>query len=184
MRSTDKLLQRIEYVTDTLAIAAMFTCMALVSVDVFCRYALNNPQGWIVDVLVLYLLPGIFFMGLPGSYAKGAHVAVDIALNIISLRKRLLLSVIARFAAIGVFALLCWYGVARVQSAIRLAEIQPGTIANWPIWPSVLLVPVGCALATLRAIERFVVETTALLGGNDAVERQIHATAHEEGLVQ
>jgi len=184
MYVVDRILHRIEYVTDTFAIAAMFTSMALVVLDVFFRYAMNNPQGWVMDVLVLYLLPGIFFMGLPGSYARGAHVAVDIVLNLINPRNRLILSVIARFAAIGVFALLTWYGVARVSSAIRLAEIQPGTIVNWPIWPSVLVVPVGCALTTIRAIERFAVETSALLRGDAAIDEQVRATAHEEGLVQ
>lgn len=184
MPTVDKTLRRIEYVTDTFAIVAMFTCMVLVALDVFFRYAMNSPQGWVMDVLVLYLLPGIFFMGLPGSYAKGAHVAVDIVLNMINSRNRLILSILARFAAIAVFALLTWYGVARVSSAIRLAEIQPGTIVNWPIWPSVLVVPVGCVLATIRAIERFVAEIGALLRGNAAIEEQIRTTAHEEGLVQ
>ena len=78
MSSVDRILRRVEYATDTIAIVAMFTSMVLVALDVFFRYAMNNPQGWVMDVLVLYLLPGIFFMGLPGSYAKGAHVAVDI----------------------------------------------------------------------------------------------------------
>lgn len=184
MHGMDRQLRRIEYATDTLAIAAMFMCMVLVTMDVFFRYALNNPQGWVVDLLTLYLLPGIFFLGLPGSYAKGAHVAVDIILNLISTRHRLVLSVIARFTAIGVFALLAWYGVARVSTAIRLGEIQPGTIVNWPIWPSVLLVPIGCTLAMVRAIERSAVEATALFGGEKAIDEQVKATAHEEGLAQ
>jgi TRAP-type C4-dicarboxylate transport system permease small subunit len=184
MQVVDRLLRRIEYVTDTVAIIAMFTCMAVVSLDVFFRYALNSPTSWIVDVLVLYILPGIFFMGLPGSYAKGAHVAVDIILNLINSKHRLILSVVARFAAIGVFALLAWYGSARVGAAIRLGEIQPGTVVNWPLWPSVLLVPIGCGLAAIRAIERFAVETAALLNGREAIEEQVRATAHEEGLAQ
>lgn len=184
MNVADRTLARVEYATDTLAIIAMFTAMALVSADVFFRYALNHPQGWIVDLLVLYLLPGIFFMGLPGSYAKGAHVAVDIVLNLISMRNRLVLSILARFAAICVFALVAFYGFGRVTSAISLGEIQPGTIVNWPIWPSVLLVPVGSALAMLRAIERLAVETSALVRGGASIEKQVQATAHEEGLVQ
>lgn len=184
MRKMDGILRRIEYLTDTLAIAAMFGCMVLVSIDVFFRYAMNNPQGWVVDVLVLYLLPGIFFMGLPGSYAKGAHVAVDIILNLINARNRLTLSIVARFAAVGVFAMLTWYGVARVGSALRLGEMQPGTFVNWPLWPSVLLVPVGCALTTVRAAERFAIEMAALMRGDEAIEAQIKATAHEEGLAQ
>ena len=184
MSAIDKGLRRVEYATDTIAIVAMFTSMVLVALDVFFRYAMNSPLGWVMDVLVLYFLPGIFFMGLPGSYAKGAHVAVDIVLNLVGARKRLILSIIARFAAIGVFALLTWYGVVRLNAAIRLGEIQPGTIVNWPIWPSVLLVPVGCALTTIRAVERFSAEMTALLSGEAAIEAQIKSTAHEEGLAQ
>ena len=184
MSAIDRSLRRVEYATDTLAILAMFTSMVLVALDVFFRYAMNNPQGWVMDVLVLYLLPGIFFMGLPGSYAKGAHVAVDIVINLVNVRKQLILSIVARFAAIGVFALLTWYGISRLQTAIRLGEIQPGTIVNWPIWPSVLLVPIGCALATVRAIERFATEMLALMSGDAAIEEQVKSTAHQEGLAQ
>jgi TRAP-type C4-dicarboxylate transport system permease small subunit len=179
----DTVLRRIEYGTDTVAIIAIFACMVVVTIDVFGRYVLNSPQGWVMEVLVLYLLPAVFFMGLPGSYAKGAHVAVDIVCNYVSPRVRLNLSLVARVSAIVVFVAIAYYGVERVIDAVRLREIQPGTL-NWPIWPSVLLVPIGSALTLVRAVERFVIEVEALRGGDAAIRAQIRATPHEEDFVQ
>lgn len=183
MQPIDRLLKRIEYLTDTLAIASMLACMILVSSNVFFRYAMKNPQGWITDLLVMYLLPAVFFMGLPGSYAKGSHVAVDIICNVVSERSRLILSLIARVVAIGVLFAIAWYGGWRVYDAVRLGELLPGAI-NWPRWPSVLLVPIGAGLTMLRAIERLAAELLALGKGREEIRKLVRATAHEEGLPQ
>lgn len=171
--TSGRILSRIEYVTDTLAILAMFACMVVISIEVFCRYALNSPQSWVTDVLVIYLLPTLFFMGLPGSYTRGSHVAVDILCHYASPRKQLVMSIIGRIIAVAVFFAITFYGVGRVTEAVRLGEIQPGMLANWPIWPSVLVVPVGCALSMARACERLVAEIVALCTDEDAVRRAV-----------
>jgi TRAP-type C4-dicarboxylate transport system permease small subunit len=175
----DKLLQRVEYVTDTLAIVSMFACMIVIAIEVFCRYALNSPQSWVTDVLVLYLLPGLFFMGLPGSYARGSHVAVDILIHYVTPNVRLGLSVLARIIAIIVFFAICYYGTGRVIEAVRLNEVQPGMLANWPIWPSVLVVPIGCAISLCRAAERLMFESYALMSGD--AENIAHIATDESG---
>jgi TRAP-type C4-dicarboxylate transport system permease small subunit len=178
--TVERLLSRIEHVTDTLAVIAMFASMIVVAADVFFRYVLASPQTWVTDVLVLYLLPAIFFMGLPGSYTRGSHVAVDIICNYVSARVRLWLSILARLLAFLVFLAFAYYGIFRLLEAVRLGEIQPGVLVNWPLWPSVMLVPLGATLAMLRAAERFVTEASAL-GGNEAtILEHIGHTPQEE----
>ncbi|MCB1342196.1 MAG: TRAP transporter small permease [Pseudooceanicola sp.] len=180
---TDRTLARVERVFDTLAIAAMFVAMIVVSLDVFCRYILNAPQPWVRDLLVLYLLPALFFMGLPGSYRRGAHVSVDILANHVSPPWRLALSLVARGIAIAVFTLIAWYGGFRFLEAWAKGEIQPGILFNYPIWPSTLLVPAGCGLAALRALERLVAEVAAMLGGSQAIESAVRDHAPGEEVV-
>ncbi len=180
----DGVLTAVEGVTDTLAALAMFTVMIVVSIDVFCRYALNSPLPWSLDLLVLYILPALFFFGLPGSYAKGAHVAVDIICNYIGARPRLVLVVLGRMAAIAVFFALFYYGMLRFLDAVETGEVLPSPVVNWPIWPSAVLVPLGCGLALVRSVERFVVEALTLSAPKDEVEQLLALEPKQEGLAE
>lgn len=180
----DRFLAGIEYLTDTGAIIAMTVAMLVVSADVFFRYGLNAPFPWSLDLLVLYVLPALFFLGLPGSYAKGAHVSVDIICNYIGARPRLVLHVIARIVAVGVFFALFYYGLERFLDAFRSGEVLPSPVVNWLIWPSTLLVPIGAGLAMLRAAERLVVETVTLFRGEDEVAALLALEPKQEGLAE
>lgn len=169
----DRSLRRCERIFNTLAITAMFVSMIVVSLDVFFRYAMNAPQPWVRNILVLYLLPGLFFFGLPGSYNRGVHVSVDILSSKVSPKGRLVLSVLARVVGVVVFALIAWFGWFRFAEGFDKGEIQPGILFNYSLWPSMLLVPAGCALAALRSLERLVAETAALVEGGEAVDQAV-----------
>jgi TRAP-type C4-dicarboxylate transport system permease small subunit len=179
-----RILSGIEYVTDTGAIIAMALAMLVVCAEVFFRYFLNSPLVWAHDVLVLYILPALFFLGLPGSYARGAHVSVDIICNYIGARPQLWLHVLARMVAIGVFFALFHYGCSRFTATWESGEILPGPVANWPIWPSTILVPIGAGLALLRAAERFIAEALALFGSDQEVEAIMALETNKEGSVE
>lgn len=169
LMAADKLLTRIEDVTDTLAISALFAAMLVVATEVFCRYALSAPQSWVYHVIVLYLMPMLFFLGLPGSYRRGVHVAVDIVGNFLSPRKRVILALLSRLVAIAVFALVGWYGWFRFIEGYRAGSMQPGILMNYPHWPSLILVPLGSAVALLRSVERTVAETRALFADSETL---------------
>jgi len=177
MHLLTRALDGVERVTNTLAIVAMFISMLIVSFDAGCRYFLSAPQPWVRFVLVLYLLPCIFFMALPGSYSKGVHLSVDILSNAVSAVPRLALSVLARVVGLFVFILLAYYGWGRFAEAFQRGEIQPGNALNYPLWPGLVLVPIGCALAALRCGERLVIETRALTSTGRAREYLAAASA-------
>jgi len=170
LMAADRLLTRIEDVTDTLAMSALFAAMIVVATEVFCRYALSAPQSWVYPVIVLYLMPILFFLGLPGSYRRSVHVAVDILGNFLSPRKRVILALLSRVVAIAIFALVGWYGWFRFLEGYRAGSMQPGILMNYPHWPSLLLVPLGCAVAFLRSIERTFAEARALFGGEENLD--------------
>lgn len=165
LMAADRLLKRLEDVTDTLAMTALFAAMIVVVTEVISRYALGAPQSWVYHAIVLYLMPALFFMGLPGSYRRGVHVAVDIIGNFVSPRGQVILALLSRLVAIAVFALVGWYGWFRFVEAYQSGSMQPGILFNYPHWPSLLLVPVGCAVAFLRSVERAFAEARALVGG-------------------
>jgi len=179
-----RILSGIEYVTDTGAIIAMALAMLVVCAEVFFRYLLNSPLAWATDVLVLYVLPALFFFGLPGSYSRGAHVSVDIICNYISARPQLWLHVLARMVAIGVFFAFFIYGGSRFLETWNSGEMLPSPVVNWPIWPSTILVPIGSGLAFLRAVERFIAEALALFGSDEEIEAIMALETNKEGLAE
>lgn len=182
MQNVTRILEMCERVTNALAISAMFISMIIVSLDAVCRYLFAMPLPWVRFLLILYLLPGIFFMGLPGSYTRGVHVSVDILANAVPARMRLMLLLLARVAGLCVFSLLAWYGWQRFLEAFAKGEIQPGNIFNYPLWPGLLLVPVGTFITALRSAERLIVEARALgaEGGADAYFAANPTTSGEE----
>lgn len=159
-----RLLATVESATDTAAAAGMFATMGIVAMDVVMRYVLHSPFAWAPDLLTLYLIPGMFFLGLPGSYANGAHIAVDILVPRLSPPTRLRILLLGRVLTLILFALLVIFGTERLMEAIRDGEVQPSITLNWLIWPSAALVPLGALLVMLRAAERLLVEACALIG--------------------
>ncbi len=158
-----RLLARIERVTDTAAAAGMCATMVIVALDVVMRYVLLSPFAWAPDLLTLYLIPGMFFLGLPGSYANGAHIAVDILVPKLPPPMRLGILLLGRVITLLLFAILAVFGTDRLLDAIAEGEVVPSVTLNWLVWPSAALVPVGSLLVMLRAAERLVVEGCTLL---------------------
>lgn len=158
------------------AMTLMLACMCVVTADVVFRYLLTMPLGWSNDVLTLYVLPGIFYLGLPASYSALAHVQVDLIYAVTSRRATLWLSVVSRLAAIIVFSAIAFYAWHRFAEAWGRAEVVPGPKFDWPVWPSLVIVPFASVVIALRAFERLIVEATAAARPDD-IARQDAALA-------
>ena len=70
----------IEKVTSAIAAVFMFAIMIIVFRDVVMRYVFNRPFSWAYDLISLYILAGVFFLSLSGTYAVNGHINVDILL--------------------------------------------------------------------------------------------------------
>src|SRR3978361_740180 len=68
----------IEKAVSTIVAIFMFAIMIIVFSDVVMRYAFNRPFSWAYDLISLYLMAGVFFLSLSGTYAVNGHVSVDI----------------------------------------------------------------------------------------------------------
>ena len=62
---------------DWLALAAFWTLAAVVFIQVFTRYALNDSAGW-TEEIARYLLVGVVFIGASMSVRKNNHIQVDV----------------------------------------------------------------------------------------------------------
>ncbi|MCF8490959.1 MAG: TRAP transporter small permease [Rhodospirillum sp.] len=129
----------------------LFLLMLTVAADVFLRYGLNSPFGWTYDVVSLYLMPGIFFLLLSDSFRGGAQVRVDILRDGFPRRARAAADALGYLCALVVFGVIGARTFGRGWGALMGGDAIAGPIP-WPMWPSIMLVPLGCAMLSVRLV--------------------------------
>ncbi|MGQ9370327.1 TRAP transporter small permease subunit [Azospirillum sp. ST 5-10] len=142
-------LRRVERLAAAAGCALLLALMLIITADVVLRYALHRPFEWTHDVVTLYLMPGIFFLLLSDSFRGGAQVRVDILRDGFSPRGRAWADALGNLCALGVFALIGCATLRRGVEALAGNDVVAGPIP-WPMWPSVMIVPVGCAMLLVR----------------------------------
>ena len=160
---------RLELLLEVFAgIIFLFTTF-LVGADALGRYVFNAPIRWSTEVISLYLLPAIFFLVLPISFSRNAHVAVDVAMQHAPAALRVVSRLIAHLAGACFFSLLLFFNATRLWKTYATHEVVPG-ILLWALWPSLLIVCLGVSLAAMRCIVNFFTEIAlACTGGAEAV---------------
>jgi TRAP-type C4-dicarboxylate transport system permease small subunit len=166
LNSIDRGLSRVESITDYLAAGAMFLTMAIVGSEVVARYFLNAPLAWAFDVLTLYVMPAIFFLGLPGSYAKNAHIAVDILVQRLPKMPVAVTTLLVHVGALALFACIVYFGVGFTVESYRSGDTFTGVL-KFLAWPSAILVPIGCGLVLLRILSQLPADVISLLNGGE-----------------
>lgn len=179
LKALDRGLTAIESVTDTLAAAAIFLTMAIVCGEVIARYFLNAPLAWAFDVLTLYIVPAIFFFGLPGSYSKSAHIAVDVLVQKLRPLPVALTILIGRLGGIALFAALVWFSGEFALENFRNGDTHTGVIV-FLVWPSSMLVPLGCALVLVRMLSQIPTDIRSVLDGGPPAGTTLHKRSYVE----
>lgn len=156
------------------AMVMMFVVMAVVAADVFMRYVFNSPFSWAYDMISLYLMAGIFFLGLSQAYAAGAHVSVDILQQTFPKAGKRLSECLTCALALVAFGLMARLSLDRAIDAYASGDVIAGTIA-WPTWPSIALVPFGAGLLCLRLAVHLIGNLASLLTGQDLIALPDHA---------
>lgn len=153
MSSLSLWLSRVEHVLMSLASASILAMMLIVGADVFGRYFLNQPIPWAYDIISIYLIGAVFFFALSDTFARGGHVRIDIALNLMPPRVRRALEIAWALAAACAFGLVFWLWVERTAVAWKGSEVVGGFV-NWPVWLSTIVVPIGTGALILRLLLR------------------------------
>lgn len=124
---------------------------ALISWEVFSRYALNNPHAWVLDAQIM--LYGTLFM-LAGAYtlAKNGHVRGDVLYGFFSPRAQagVDLTLYIVFFLPGVIAM-TWAGWSYAQESLAIRE-QTFSATPLPLYPFKFVIPVAAAALLLQGI--------------------------------
>jgi TRAP-type mannitol/chloroaromatic compound transport system permease small subunit len=124
---------------------------ALISWEVFSRYALNSPHAWVLDAQIM--LYGTLFM-LAGAYtlAKGGHVRGDVLYGFFSPRAQASvdLALYIVFFLPGVLAM-TWAGWTYAQESLAIRE-QTFSATPLPLYPFKFVIPVAAAALLLQGL--------------------------------
>lgn len=166
IRASLKALTVIERVTSMIAAFFMFAIMTIVFSDVAMRYVFNRPFSWAYDLISLYIMAGVFFLSLSGTYAVNGHINVDILLPRFSAAIQRICIIISNMVGLAIFIPITWLGYERALDNYSSGDVLAGAIP-WPTWASAVLVPIGAGILALRLAVHLVANTASLLTGQD-----------------
>ena len=131
---------------------AIVALTVLISWEVFSRYALGKPHGWMLDVQIQ--LYGVLFM-MAGAYtlSKNGHVRGDILYGFFQPRTQATIDLILYivFFLPGVFAL-TWAGYFYAADSWRINEHSTITYEGPPLYPFKMVIPLAGAILLLQGV--------------------------------
>jgi len=152
----DKFSGMINRVNRALGKAVSFLLVAMIATigyEVIARYFFNRPTIWSFD-LNIYLLCVYSLIGGGFTLLRNGHVNVDIVYGRLSVRTQ---GILACFTSIFFFIFmgaLFWYGAKMAHNAFLWGETS-GTILDWPLFPTKIMVPIGAVLLGLQGLVKF-----------------------------
>ena len=141
--------------------------MVTVTYEVVCRYLFNAPTDWAGEMNE-YLLCVMALLG--GGYALlvDQHVRVDILFRFFSPKRRAIVELFTWWLIVIFCLVLIWRGGEMAIDALVEGK-KSMTILEFPLFPSLVIVPIGGFLLFLQAIARIVRDIMTLKTGIDEV---------------
>ena len=131
--------------------AKVFLMMALVSADALGRYALKTPLEFQFDLTSHYLMVMTATLALAWGERNGAFIRLTVLRRWLPETFRRYLYVQNNLIAAVIFLAMTWFSAERVYDAWATKDVLFGVI-DWPVWLSLIWVPIGCTALSLRLL--------------------------------
>lgn len=132
-----------------LAGVALFVMMMLVSADVLARYVLNAPLTFQFEFTTNYLMVMVATLGLPWCERKGSFIHLSVIRRFLSPRAGRYLDALGYIVAAVTLYAIAWFSGHRTWEKYIDGNAYFGVI-DWPVWLSLIWVPIGCFMLGLR----------------------------------
>lgn len=143
----DRSLAPIDNFFNLIAALAICTLMILGVLQIGLRTIFNTPIVGYIDLVELSMA-SMAFLGAAYCQRVGAHIRMELLIGRLKGRALWLAETFGTLVAMFVIAVLIWYGW---DHFIRAYQLGDSTIdAEFPVWPSKLLVPIAFSLWFLR----------------------------------
>jgi TRAP-type transport system small permease protein len=134
---------------DWLAFAVFWALAAIVFLQFFTRYVLNDSVAW-TEEIARYGLIWVTFIGAVMVTRRNSHIAVVLLPNLLPPWAGRLLLAIVDVLVLGFLALLAYFSVLIVQRM----QVQRMTVVELPMSVVYGAVVLGCILMFLRQLQR------------------------------
>jgi TRAP-type C4-dicarboxylate transport system permease small subunit len=140
---------------DGIVFALFWILFAVVFLQLFARYALNNSPGW-TEEIARYLLIGVTFVGSVTAMRKGTHIAVEALFKYLGATARHWLLV----AVDLVVALFCIFlAITAAQLSLRTNQFMVSVDISkawvyWTVCASFVAMTIYAALRLVRRLQR------------------------------
>ena len=147
--------------------------LALLLIQVFCRYLFEMPLAW-AEELVRYTYIAVSFLGAAVALRERTHISIDILPSLLEskikdeIKRKLTLDFLNTFADIVQTALFIVMTIWMAEYTIDLDVKNQITTANqWPMWLMSLPVTVSCGLMAFHALLNALEDIIDLAGKKD-----------------
>jgi len=126
--------------------------VAIIAFEVFCRYALNAPNGWVLDATIM-CYGAMVVLGGAYALAQQSHVRGDILYGMLQPRTQAVidLALYLVFFCPGVLALI-WAGASYAHESWAVGERSALTANGLPVYPLKALIPLAGSLLMLQGL--------------------------------
>ena len=176
LQPIERQLVRWENIFGAVAIAILIAAGILICVDVLLRYAFNRPILGSIEIIE-YALVYITFLGASWAVPRGAHIDIDVCVRAMPKPWQRICALLSNLIALAVAAVLTVFGAATTWIAYTRHAFKP-TSLEIPTWIVLIIIPIGCALLTLRFLRETIVCAEAVTSGRD-LERQEQSVSIE-----
>ena len=137
-------------IIDSSVIILISVLSAVVIIQVFCRYVLNNSLTW-SEELARYAQVWLIMLGSVILFRKKGHLAIDIVTASLPKKVKYFTDCIAHIAIIVFFTIITYYGITLTQNAAR--QFSPAMMMQMS-WVYAAL-PIGGFLILLEEVPIF-----------------------------
>ncbi len=126
--------------------------MSIVLYEIFMRYFLNRPTVWVQEYAELSLV-FIAFLGAAWLLKEERHTKMDVVLRQFTPRTQTMINIITSILSAITFLVIVWYGVEATRVSFIAGE-KSLSILEIPVFPILLVVPVGSFLLSIQFLRR------------------------------
>lgn len=146
----------------------MIPMILLMTFEVFMRYIFLAPSEWTTE-MVTYIYAGYCLLGGGYTLLYGDHVNINVFYNRYSIRRRALLDLLTA----AIFFLYVWvlfYEGSKFALDGLIRNRHSGTDWNPPLYPVLILLPIGALLMLLQGTAKFIRDLIIATTGKEAAK--------------
>lgn len=145
----DRWLSPVEDLFNYIGGLAILALMFMGVAQIVLRKLFNAPMLGYIDLVELSMAT-FAFLGAAYCQRLGDHIRMEILLTYMQGRALWLAEFVGTLLALGIVGVLVWYGWDHFMRAYELGDTTID--AQYPVWPSKLVVPIAFALWFLRLL--------------------------------